>query len=82
MSKLNCKQKRKKKQKLIDEYGSYCWWCGQYVTEELLTIEHLYPQSRGGSNSFENLRLSCFQCNNFRGNSLYHPSWKKVNIYT
>ncbi|WP_445638757.1 HNH endonuclease [Nostoc sp. DSM 114161] len=46
------------------------------MPQERLTIEHLLPKSRGGSNSFENLRLSCFKCNNTRGNSIYPPIWK------
>lgn len=71
---MNPKQKRNKKQKLSDLYGSQCWWCGEYLLIEDLTIEHLLPKSHGGSDSFENLRLSCFPCNNSRGNSLYPPT--------
>jgi 5-methylcytosine-specific restriction endonuclease McrA len=77
MGRMNSTQKSKKKQKLIDDYGSYCWWCGQCLPPEKLTIEHLYPRSRGGSNSKENLRLACIQCNSKRGNSLYPPGWRK-----
>jgi 5-methylcytosine-specific restriction endonuclease McrA len=43
------------------------------LPEEKLTLDHLKPKSRGGSNSLENLRLACFPCNNSRGNSLYPP---------
>jgi 5-methylcytosine-specific restriction endonuclease McrA len=72
---MNSKQKHKKKQKLIDDYGSSCWWCGKVLTSEKLTIDHLRPLSRGGSDDLENLRLTCFSCNNSRGNSLYPPGW-------
>ncbi|MDZ8026852.1 MAG: HNH endonuclease [Nostoc sp. SerVER01] len=78
---MNSKQKRNKKQQLIDLYDSNCWWCRQNLPQEKLTIEHLLPKSRGGSNSFENLRLSCFKCNNTRGNSIYPPIWIKVNCF-
>jgi len=77
MNRMNSTQKSKKKKKLIDDYGSYCWWCGQGLLPEKLTIEHLRPLSRGGSNSIENLRLACTQCNSKRGNSLYPPGWRK-----
>lgn len=70
---MNCKQKRSKKHKLVDLYGSCCWWCRQYIPIDKLTIEHVLPKSRGGSNSFENLKLACFSCNNKRGNSLFPP---------
>ncbi len=78
---MNSKQKQSKKRQLIVLYGHYCWWCGYCLKENELTIEHLYPQSLGGSNSFENLRLSCFKCNNSRGNSVYPPNWRKANCF-
>ncbi|MBW4652384.1 MAG: HNH endonuclease [Kaiparowitsia implicata GSE-PSE-MK54-09C] len=67
------KQKRAKKAQLISDYGLRCWWCDYCLPEEKLTLDHLKPKSRGGSNSLENLRLACFPCNNSRGNSLYPP---------
>lgn len=76
---MNSQQKRSKKQKLINLYGPYCWWCGKCSSGEQLTIEHLFPKSRGGSNSPENLRLACEKCNKSRGNSLYPPNWKQGN---
>ncbi|MDF5708503.1 MAG: HNH endonuclease [Nostoc sp. S4] len=78
---MNSKQKRNKKQQLLDFYGSNCWWCRQNIPQARLTIEHLLPKSCGGSNSFENLRLSCFKCNNTRGNSIYPPISIKGNIF-
>ncbi|WP_448572860.1 HNH endonuclease [Trichothermofontia sp.] len=70
---MSPKQKRSKKDQLIREYGSCCWWCRKQLPADTLTLDHLKPKSKGGSNSLENLRLSCFQCNNSRGNSLYPP---------
>jgi 5-methylcytosine-specific restriction endonuclease McrA len=79
---MNPKQRRKKKQQLLKEFGSCCWWCRQGLSKEKLTIEHLFPKSRGGTNSLENLRLACFSCNNSRGNSLYPPKLSKVAVYS
>jgi 5-methylcytosine-specific restriction endonuclease McrA len=70
---MNPQQKHNKKAQLLSEYDSRCWWCGCYLPSEKLTIDHLKPKSRGGSNSLENLRLACFKCNNSRGDSLYPP---------
>jgi len=67
------KQKRSKKDKLVLEYGSQCFWGERSLPQEKLTLDHLKPKSKGGSNSLENLRLACFNCNNSRGNSLYPP---------
>ena len=71
------KQKRARKDQLVSEYGSRCWWCECCLPKKELTLDHLKPKSRGGSNSLENLRLACFPCNNFRGDSLY-PSRRVI----
>jgi 5-methylcytosine-specific restriction endonuclease McrA len=76
---MNTQQKHSNKQKLSDVYGCYCWWCGKSMSIDKLTIEHLLPKSRGGSNSLYNLRLACLPCNRSRGNSLFPPG-VKVNI--
>lgn len=70
---MNPKQRQSKKSQLLEEYGSCCWWCGCHLPSNQLTLDHLKPRSRGGSNSLENLRLACFLCNNSRGNSLFPP---------
>lgn len=72
-SKMNPKQRYNKKQKLLEEYGSCCWWCKSTLLEKNLTMDHLKPRSKGGSNSLENLRLACRKCNQKRGNSLFPP---------
>lgn len=46
--------------------------CGYCLTQELvsgvpLTIEHLLPRAKGGSNEEENLWLSCRLCNEAKG---------------
>ncbi|MEG4023011.1 HNH endonuclease [Microcoleus sp. S13C4] len=76
---MNPKQKHNKKQKLIDDYGHNCWWCGKCLPKNQLTIEHLRPKSLGGSDCLENLRLACLSCNQSRGNSLYPPNWVRGN---
>jgi 5-methylcytosine-specific restriction endonuclease McrA len=73
---MTTKQKKSKKANLIEEFGAKCWWCEHNFSPEKLTLDHLRPKSKGGSNSLENLRLACFNCNNSRGNSLYPPQKK------
>jgi 5-methylcytosine-specific restriction endonuclease McrA len=70
---MSPKQKKIKKNQLLLEYGSCCYWCRKEFPMEKLTIDHLKPKSKGGSNNLENLRLACFECNNSRGNSLFPP---------
>lgn len=43
-----------------------CQYCGKKATD--LTIDHIIPKSRGGTDSWENLVSACKACNNKKGN--------------
>lgn len=47
--------------------GPNCWWCSDPIPVGEVTIDHEVPLSAGGSDSFENKRLSCEACNQARG---------------
>ena len=70
---MRTKQRRAKKANLLKAYGAKCWWCQCSFPARKLTLDHLVPQSKGGSHSLENLRLACVPCNSDRGNSLNPP---------
>lgn len=57
------------KRKLIDsgayEMKNYCEQCG---CNEDLTIDHIKPRSKGGSDDPSNLRTLCRMCNSKKGN--------------
>ena len=46
-----------------------CQYCGKKKLgpKELWTIDHIIPQSRGGSHTWENVALACNKCNNKKG---------------
>lgn len=47
--------------------GLSCAYCGRGVEDEIgLTLDHLKPRIRGGSNKSHNLITSCFRCNSAR----------------
>jgi 5-methylcytosine-specific restriction endonuclease McrA len=43
-----------------------CWVCGQHVTPEAATLEHIQPLSEGGNSHAENLAISHELCNGQR----------------
>jgi 5-methylcytosine-specific restriction endonuclease McrA len=43
-----------------------CWVCGKHVEPHNATLEHIRPQSEGGSSHMENLAISHDFCNNQR----------------
>jgi 5-methylcytosine-specific restriction endonuclease McrA len=71
---MNPKQKKSIKAQLIGIYGPYCWHCKCHFSAKDLTLDHLIPKSKGGSNRLENLWLACFPCNNSRGNKFCPPA--------
>lgn len=46
--------------------GYRCQYCG--CRNEVLTVDHVLPKSRGGSESWENLTTACKPCNARKGN--------------
>jgi len=72
----------KKKRAAIYARDHYeCVWCGTKASParvlpedgvapgEVLTIDHLIPRSRGGTNEANNLVTSCMSCNILRGDA-------------
>ncbi len=43
-----------------------CCWCGRHLAVEHVTIEHVLPKSKGGTNDLSNLKIACRQCNSTR----------------
>ena len=47
--------------------GNQCLRCG---ATEGLSLDHIHPWSKGGKDTFENLRVLCLSCNSSRGNRI------------
>ena len=50
-----------------------CACCGKPLTPKTMTIDHLVPLSRGGTNEMENLASLCYDCNQEKGSDFYFP---------
>lgn len=57
----------KTSQIVFDRDGRKCLHCG---TTQRLTIDHIWPVSRGGSDDLENLQTLCHSCNSKKGASV------------
>lgn len=51
---------------LLEKWGRKCAYCG--AEGVALTIDHIHPRSRGGSDRVSNLTLACVPCNQRKGN--------------
>lgn len=57
------------KRKLLKIYGPVCSYCQWTFKIKGLNLDHVKPKSKGGKTIITNLVLSCFECNNKKGNS-------------
>jgi 5-methylcytosine-specific restriction endonuclease McrA len=56
------------RQYLLAKWGRACAYCG--ASGVPLTIDHIQPRSRGGSDRISNLCLACVPCNQAKGSML------------
>ena len=55
---------RKRRERIFERDGNICLKCG---TKRNLTIDHITPVSKGGSNQENNLQTLCMKCNVRKG---------------
>lgn len=63
------KRKEKKSVSLMDLYKAYkgiCQICLQHKQLKEFSRDHIFPQSKGGTDDAENLILACKQCNSHK----------------
>jgi uncharacterized protein (TIGR02646 family) len=56
------------REKLFKEQFGCCAYCRRILLLKEITIDHLKPLSKGGTNDLDNLRGACRQCNSRKGN--------------
>lgn len=63
--------------------GLCCTYCNAAVEDGTqLTLDHVQPHSKGGSNSHENLVTACFRCNSARRDRSIASFARAVANYT
>jgi 5-methylcytosine-specific restriction endonuclease McrA len=65
------------KQYLLTVHKHKCAYCGGLSEDTVLEVEHLCPQSKGGTDKVSNLTISCKVCNDFKG-SMTLEQWEKI----
>lgn len=49
---------------LYKRYKGHCQICGQHKPLHQMTLEHIQPKCKNGSDEWNNITLTCFPCNN------------------
>lgn len=58
------------RESIKEKWNHECCYCG---STENLTLDHIIPQSKGGSDTTKNLVCCCHKCNHSKG----HTPWEK-----
>ena len=64
----------KKRKELFERDKWTCHYCGEKVTIENVTLDHLIPQHKGGKHTKENLKTSCLICNSIKSGKTYEEA--------
>lgn len=61
------------RKEILKSTGGICACCGKKLTTKTMTVEHIIPIYRGGTNDADNLTALCYTCNQDKGNLLFLP---------
>ena len=61
------KDYRKSKHLLYGNQAGHCGGCKAHFQIQNLTVDHIVPKSKGGTDHLENLQLLCGHCNSVKG---------------
>ena len=62
---------------ILDRDHGECAYCAVKLSVATMTIDHVFPTSRGGINDWINVRAACLDCNNKKGSDLLSElGWK------
>ena len=65
------------RKRLFKRDNHQCGYCG---SQKNLTIDHVIPKSRGGSNGWNNLVTCCSRCNSFKGDKTPEEAGMKLRF--
>ena len=60
--------KRKWRQAIKEKWNYECAYCG---SEDNLTLDHITPRSKGGSEKVTNILCACHSCNQSKGHKMW-----------
>lgn len=71
--------KRKWRQSIKEYWNYQCAYCG---SDENLTLDHITPKSKGGTDRITNLICACKECNSNKAHQLWSDWYLKQNFFT
>lgn len=71
--------KRKWRQSIKENWNYKCAYCG---SEENLTLDHITPRTKGGSDRVINVLCACHSCNHSKGHQMWSDWYLQQNFFT
>jgi 5-methylcytosine-specific restriction endonuclease McrA len=65
------------RQNIFKRDGNKCQYCGAH---HHLTLDHVYPKSKGGKTTWDNLVTACKHCNAKKGDSTLEEAQMQLNM--
>jgi hypothetical protein len=59
-----------KRATIIERDDTTCYLCRRKLALDEITIDHVTPPSKGGTDAIENLKVACHACNTIKGDRL------------
>lgn len=75
LPKYNCLENKIKLKGIQD---NICVLCGHTLIEQAMSVDHIYPRSKGGSDHISNLQLIHTGCNSIKGQGTNEEAMKKI----
>lgn len=63
---------------LIKRDGTICYLCDERMVRPQMTIDHVIPLCKGGTNTMDNFKLTHSKCNLDKGNMLLEDYFKMI----
>jgi hypothetical protein len=63
-----------KRTEIFERDNYRCHYCGEKVTPENATLDHLIPQFKGGRHTKENLKTACLTCNSIKSGKTFEEA--------
>jgi hypothetical protein len=71
--------RRKWRQSIKEEWEYQCAYCG---SEENLTLDHITPRSKGGTDRVTNVLCACKECNTSKGHQIWSDWYLNQEFFT
>lgn len=65
---------KEKRKELFERDNYICHYCGEKVTSDNATLDHLIPQNKGGKHTKDNLKTCCLICNSIKSGKTYEEA--------